>query len=149
MMAAERPKRNYRPGWDELSPALRAAVERVRNDPPPDELTRRALVLARRQAARYSRKLERRRFSWFAAIIAASLAVAISIGTMDHRFVNSPPSTPREDIATALSDDSPSVWAYSRAARKSPDALYALLDRQSHEARLFDGKFACSFESDR
>ena len=46
------------------------------------------------------------------------------------------PSMARDDFAAAFSDDLPTAWVYARAARRSPETLYALLDRQSRQSRV-------------
>ncbi|MGO9114177.1 MAG: hypothetical protein ACLP9L_33605 [Thermoguttaceae bacterium] len=141
-MVAERAKTDRRHAMEELSPGLRDAVECVLNDPMPEELlTIHALEAVRHQIARCPRKAGWRVISWAGPVFAASIVVTALTAyycapqTVDGRFVKSPvlPTT-GEDGAAAFSDDLPTLWAYSKAARKSPEALDALLDRQARQS---------------
>jgi hypothetical protein len=49
--------------------------------------------------------------------------------------------TASEDVAAALADDLPTLWAYSKAARQSPEALDKLLDRQARQPFSANSRF--------
>lgn len=122
---------------DDLSPALRRAVENVIAEEPPDGAMRRTLNHLRLQ-----RPVDRSTWPRFGAV-AAALAVAAGIAFLlviggpwtDHsgqgpRVVIhtdvQPPLQPRTDL--------PTLWAYHRAAQASLDEVDELLDR--HAARV-------------
>jgi len=118
---------------------LRDALKCVLDNPPPEELTFRTMHALRQAAARFPRKPRSRIISWMAPVIAASIAwIALtacywaaenSLG-QTARMLRL--TTPREGVPAAFSDDRPTAWTYAKAAHESPEALYALLDRQSH-----------------
>jgi len=118
---------------------LRDALKCVLDDPPPVELTLRAIHGLRQAAVRYPRKPRSRIISWMAPVIAASIvwiALTACFWAAEYssnraaRMVRLTP--PPEGAAAVLSDERPTAWTYAKAARQSPEALYALLDRQSH-----------------
>jgi hypothetical protein len=138
-MVAERTSRNSRLPWQELGPGLHDALERLLNDPAPEALTRRALETVRRQVARYPRRPKSGIMLWTMPVVAASIAwmalmasfwAAQSLG--DRTAQLSPPA--RDGMAAVFADDLPTVWTYAKAARQSPEALYALLDRRSRQS---------------
>ena len=140
-MVAARAENSGRPPWDELSPAVREAVRRLLNDAVPDELIGHAVVAVRRQVERYPRKSRRRIVFWIRPAMAASIvfiAISACFGlnrAYDGRSGRSPvlPTT-CEEVAAAFSDNSATVWAYSKAARQSPEALEALLDYRARRS---------------
>ena len=139
-MVAQRTTNGPRHASEELSPGLRAAVERILNDPLPAELTPRALEAVRCRITQCPPKSRCRIISWSGLAIAASVVVMAlaaydhGLGTADGRSVR-PPALPTsgQDVAAAFADDLPTLWVYSRAANKSPEALDKLLDRQERQ----------------
>jgi hypothetical protein len=75
----------------------------------------------------------------------AGPAVAASIFLIALAARSTLPPANRQDLAAAFADDDlPTAWAYMKAARRSPEALDALLDRQARQsisasARFFAG----------
>jgi hypothetical protein len=109
------------------------------NDPPPEELTHRALAAARRQVTRYPRKSRTHVHAWIAPILVVSVAWIVLAGCFWaaehnlHKLAKLPWLTEyRHDTAAAVVDQKPTAWTYAQAARQSPEALYSLLDRQSY-----------------
>jgi hypothetical protein len=140
-MVAEREQNSGRPPLEELSPALRDAVESVLNDPMPEELTGRVLVAARRRVTRSTRLPTRRITSWAVLATAASIAlIALAMHFHAGRTPNGPlvqspqPPVMRKDVPAASPNDLPTAWAYTQAARQSPEALDALLDRHARQS---------------
>jgi hypothetical protein len=149
-MVAERQQNNSRPPWEELSPGVRDAVRYVVGDPPPGDMTHRALVILRRQVARYPRNRRRRIITWAAPAIAASIALLALTAyfqasqTGSDRLSRSLLHLAADDTATAFADDVPTAWAFAKAARTSPDALVvlnAMLDRQSRQSISANSRF--------
>jgi len=142
---------------DDLSPALRRAVERVLREPMPENLAERALAAARRVEAQppQPRGLALRRgprTAWPVLALAASIGlVAVLVwsrwgGQPDPNVVQAPsnanPGVPQPVLLpepppvspgpVALPGDRlPTLWAYRQAAGQSPEALDALLDRDA------------------
>ena len=136
-MIARRAKGRDRLPQEELSPKLHDAVQRLLDDRVPDALTRRLVRSLHRQVAYYPRKSRSRLRSLSMSLAVASVAsVALTILLWTAQSIGHAAGwlwlepAPGAEIAV-LSDDSPTAWAYSKAARKSPEALYALMDRQS------------------
>ncbi len=141
MMVAESAENNRWQPREALSPALRYAVMCILNDPLPEELRLRALAAVRCQVARFRRKPRRRIMSWSMPAIAASIvlivlgAYAWAARTDGGRSGRSPVlAATGAEVAAAFSDDSPTAWTFSKAANKSPEAFYALLDRRAHQS---------------
>jgi hypothetical protein len=73
-------------------------------------------------------------------VVAASVAwIGLAAGlwfaqTAPGRAVELPIPTTGLEMATAFADDLPTVWAYSKAARQSPEAFYAMLDHHAHQS---------------
>ncbi len=144
MMVPERAINSTRHASEELSPGLRVAVERILNDRLPAELTPHALESVRCRIRQCPPKARCRIISWSGLAIAASIVV-MALAAYDHvlRTVDSrsikPPASGQDvaaagqDVAAAFADDLPTLWVYSRAANKSPEALDKLLDRQERE----------------
>jgi hypothetical protein len=128
---------------------VREAVNCVLNDPMPDELTRHALDALRHQTSQYPRKARRRIASWTVPAIAASIVVIAlaayfrATQTDDGRSGTAPvlPTT-RQDAPAASANDLPTAWAYTLAARQSPDALDALLDRHTRQSISANARFS-------
>ena len=136
-MVAERAKGKGCLPREELSPRLHDAVQRVLDDRVPDALARRLVRSLHRQVAYYPRESRSRLRSLgvpltCASVIAIALtALLLTVQTLGQAsWLRSGPM-PGEGV-TIFSDDSPTAWAYSKAARQSPEALYALMDRHSH-----------------
>ena len=148
-MVAERAENSGRPPLEELSPGLRDAVECVLSDPMPEELTSRALEAARHRVTRDTRKARRRITSGALLATAVSIAlIALAVHfqtgrTRDGQAVVSPrPPVIREEILPASAKDLPTAWAYTQAARQSPEALDALLDRHARQSISADPQFS-------
>ena len=137
-MIAKRKGKNCRFPREELSPGLREAVQQVMDDPLPEALMRRVLQATRRQVVYYPRRPHSRFLLWTAPVIAASIAwFALTTSYWAARAIGpslAPLPTSHGEVVAALSDDLPTAWAYSRAARRSPETLYALMDRQSRQS---------------
>jgi hypothetical protein len=133
--------------WDELSPALRDAVKRVRDSRVPEGIALRVEELLRSRLARTPRSFRPRFTVWTLAIICASVALIVCCWTVEivnARFGQMPSSAP-DHIGASMTDISPSVWAYSKAARQSPESLNKLLDhqwRQSGSAKAPSSTYA-------
>jgi hypothetical protein len=135
-MTTATPDDNRRDPSEELDPALCDAVQRILNDPMPPGLTARTLEAARRGSAGYPKRPAHRMRRWSVAAIAASIALVVLIahfraGERPGDQAGTPPEpAAHENVATAELSDLPTAWAYTQAARQSPEALEALLDRQ-------------------
>jgi hypothetical protein len=132
-MTPETPDSNRRDPSEGLDPALRDAVQRILNDPMPSGLTSRATEAARRIATGYPTRPAHRMRPWSVAAIAASITLVVLIvhfqaGKRPGDQAGKPAA--HENVATAELNDLPTAWAYTQAARQSPEALEALLDRQ-------------------
>ena len=116
---------------EDLSPGLRRAVEGVLRDPPPEDVTSRALAAARRipvlrpEAA--GPNLRRRpRPAWRVLAVAASIGLVAGLawwhwrGPSDGQVATKPPGA-----ETPSGDRLPTLWAYRQAAEQSPEALEA------------------------
>ena len=146
-MVAERAENSKRPALEELAPGVREAVDCVLNDPMPDDLTRHALESLRHQTSQYPRKSRRRIMSWTVPAIAASIVLIVlaayfrAVQTNGGRSVTSPVLPTTRHDAAASANDSQTAWAYTQAARQSPEALDALLDRQSRQSITANSRF--------
>jgi hypothetical protein len=135
---------------EDLSPGLRRAVEGVLRDPPPEDVTSRALAAARQvpvlrpEAA--SPTLRRRpRPAWRVLAVAASIGLVAGLawwhwrGPSDGQVATKPPSPAAPgDVrpippgpGTPSGDRLPTLWAYRQAAEESPEALDAMLERDA------------------
>ncbi len=144
-MAAERGHNRDRPPLEELSPELRGAVERVLSDPVPDDFTRRALEGARGRVPRARQKFARRNLVWVLLGTAASIGAIVLVlwlrggRAREEQAVKVPASrAAARDVPAAAAGYLPTAWAYDRAARQSPEALDALLDRHARQALAAD-----------
>jgi hypothetical protein len=125
---------------EDLSPGLRRAVEGVLRDPPPEDVTSRALAAARQvpvlRAEAAGPTLRRRlRPAWRVLAVAASIGLAAMLvwgrrGAPPGPEVaeKGPPAQQRE---APPGDRLPTLWAYRQAAEESPEALGAMLDRDA------------------
>jgi hypothetical protein len=124
---------------DELGPRLREAVERVRGDAAPEDLAQRALDATRRRLAQHPHRARRRILFWLtpaaaAAVVLAALTMYFRAGSPESPPVPSQPlQVVHEDVSAAVADELPTAWAYQCAARQSPEALDALLDRHARQ----------------
>ena len=135
---------------DDLSPALRRAVEEVLRDPMPDSVTSRALAAARQVGRRIpddaTPTLRRPPPAvWRVLAVAASIGLLAGLawwrwgGSPGSPTVSRAPSSVRpghvqpipDGPETREGDRRPSLWAYRQAARQSADALDAALDRDA------------------
>jgi hypothetical protein len=131
-MDVRREGKNGPSPWDELSPGLREAVEGVLHDSLPEPVRLRALDALHRQVVRYPRRgasARSRILSTAATAIAASI-VWTALAACMWTAVGSVKLPAPTDTA-ALSNEVPTAWTYSRAARQSPEALNTLLDRRA------------------
>jgi hypothetical protein len=120
---------------------LRDAVKRVGESRVPEGVALRVEELLRSRLARTPRSFRPRFTVWTLAVICASIALIVCCWTVEivnARFGRLPASSPDQIgasmIDTAITGAAPSVWAYSRAARQSPESLNKLLDRQWRES---------------
>jgi len=135
---------------DDLSPALRRAVDGVLRDPPPDDVTSRALAAARQLGMQHPEAaisaLRRRRVVWQVLAVAASIGLVAALvwwrwgGPPDGQVVVQPPLSPigagnvqpiPQGPESPRGDREPSLWAYRQAAGQSSEALDAMLDRDA------------------
>jgi hypothetical protein len=126
---------------DDLSTALRRAVEEIVRNPPPEDVTNRALAAARQIGVRRPEAegpaLRRRpRVAWRVLAVAASIGlVAVLVwgrrgAPPDAEVVKAgPPAQQRIDAPPG--DRLPTLWAYRQAAGQSAEALDAMLDRDA------------------
>jgi hypothetical protein len=139
---------------DELSPALRWAVEQVLREPMPEDLAERSLGAARRlqeprpEPPRPSSR-GRQAMTWRVLAVAASIGlVAVLVwwrwagapGPEVGNHSPTPPGRSQEPLEpqpipptpepTPL-ERPPTLWAYRQAAGRSAEALDALLDRDA------------------
>jgi hypothetical protein len=141
MMNTERASNNRRHPLEELSPALRRAVQCVLDHSQPEDLTLRALEAVRPRVSQCPRKPRFRIFSWTGlAIVASIVLMVLAVCDRVAQTVDGRPSkvamlpTVGEESAAAFADDLPTLWTYSQVVR-SPEALEALdalLDHQAH-----------------
>lgn len=149
---------------EELSPGLRDAVEQVLRDSMPEDLVRCALERAQcrltpgehhRAESATDRRIRASGYNQKRMVFWTLLATSASIGLIaivmhfrasgtDSRHVV---SVPLQQVAgskgPASSDGNvPTAWAYTQAARQSPEALDALLDL--HVTRSFSAdRWSC------
>jgi hypothetical protein len=120
---------------DELAPELREAVKAVLHDEPPREWAAETLDKLRRHSSRPAPRQLRRTATWIALAAAACfLAVVVLHRTESpdggREVVREAPG--RQDEAIELAHgDAPTLWVYRQAARQSPEALDALLDKHA------------------
>ncbi len=149
-MDAKRAINSTRHASQELSPGLRAAVERILNDPLPEDLTPRVLEAVRCKIRQCPPRSRCRVMTWSGLAIAASVVVMAMaayghvLRTVDGRSVKPPASG--QDVTAAFSDDLPTLWAYSRAAHESPEALDKLLDRQERQPFSANSRFLAEID---
>jgi len=135
---------------DDLSAALRRAVEAALRDPPPEAVTSRALAAARqvgapRPEAENPTLRWRPRAAWRVLAVAASIGFVAGLvwwrwcGPSDRQVVTKPPSPVEPGDVPSIpqgpeaprGDRLPTLWAYRRAAERSPEALDAMLDQDA------------------
>jgi hypothetical protein len=132
---------------DDLSPALRRAVEGVLRDPPPEDVTSRALAAARqigvpRPEADGPTLRWHPRAAWRVLAVAASIGLIAALvwwhwgGPPDRHVVVNPPPSPigpgnpqpiPQGPEAPQGHRLPTMWAYRQAARQSAEALDAML----------------------
>ncbi len=134
---------------DDLSPTLRRAVNGILRDPPPDDVTCRALAAARqvRVLAPVEGSGHRRKASRLLGVLAIAAALGLvaasawwhwggrpnqqaNVGPPQHGPDNVRPTAPERGAGEG--DRLPSLWAYRQAARVSTDALDVMLDHDAH-----------------
>ncbi len=148
-MDENRPDRSDASPADDLGPALRRAVEEVLRDPPPDDVTDRALAAARQvrncdPEAEVAMLRRPRRAVWRVLAVAASIGLLAGLawwrwgGSSSKQMVNRPPPVGSGDVPPAVEgpemprgDRQPSLWAYRQAAWQSAEAFDAALDRDA------------------
>ena len=120
-------------------------MKRVGESRAPEGVALRVEELLRSRLARTPRSIRPRFTVWTLAVICASAALVVCCWTVEivsarfGRLPSSLPSSLPDQIGTSMADTAitgtaPSVWAYSRAARQSPESLNKLLDRQWSES---------------
>ena len=144
MVAPSNKPEDRRPS-DELGPRLRDDVERVLDEPVPEELMRRTVDRVRQQrptVARISKRPIRRN-------LVIALAVAASLAAMALWMTSEPPSNGSAEVVEALTPDSsievppesvdessptPTMWAYHQVLWEDLESLDDVLD--AHATRL-------------
>jgi hypothetical protein len=132
------PSGNANPN-DELGPELREAVEAVLDDDPPTDWAEDTLESLRQRTPRTGPRPSRRLAAWIALAAAASILVAVL--WTSPRIVNNAPDvvgqpSGRLETTPALEQSDaaqPTLWNYQQAARQSPEALDALLDKHARQ----------------
>ena len=144
MVAPSNEPKDGRPS-DELGPRLRDDVEKVLDDPVPEELMRRTLDRVRQQrptVARISKRPIRRNLA-IAMAVAASLAAMALWMTSEPRnngtaeVAETPTSDPSMEVPSESVDESsqaPTMWAYHQVLREDLESLDNVLD--VHASRL-------------
>ena len=163
MAAHKEPDRDRLP-LEELSLALRCAVERIVSSPVPGDLTRTALADARDRMPR-PRPTYARRSLLCGSLVAVALVGVVAIAWQfrggrssneqslakplaPEALATSGPSASDARLSAAQSGGNstragqptpahvylPTAWAYCQAARQSPEALDAILDCHAHQA---------------
>jgi hypothetical protein len=144
MVAPSNKTEGQRPS-DELGPRLRDAVERVIDDPVPDELMRRTLDRVRQQPPTVARVSKRpiRLDLVIAVATAASLAGVALWMTSELRskgpaeIAEAPTIDQSMEARPESVDESsptPTMWAYHQILREDPESLDDLLE--AHAGRL-------------
>lgn len=140
-MVANVPDNAGRHPADELGPELRRAVEGVLGDAPPEDLMRRTLDGLRRRRPRAARPNRRRHLGVAAALaIAASIAVLVLVGPSRDGGGRREQIPPPQQFAADRADQLPTLWAYHRASRISPEALEELLDEHAGRILVSDSE---------
>jgi hypothetical protein len=134
-MDAKRLQPSSHSPWDELSPVLRNAVKRIGQSRAPQDVALRMEERLRSRLARTPQSRRPRFTAWTLSMICTSVALIVccwSVEIVSARFIQFPYSS--DQSGASITDSSHSVWAYSQAARQSPESLNDLLDRQWRES---------------
>ena len=144
MVAPSNKPESQRPS-DELGPRLRDDVERVLDDPVPEELMRRTLDRVRHQRPTVTRVSK-----WsIRQNLVIAVAAAVSLAAVALWMTSEPHTDGSGEVAKAPTDGQtteatpesfeesipmPSMWAYHQILREAPESLDDLLE--AHADRL-------------
>lgn len=139
-MVARIPENADRCPSDELAPELRRAVEEVLGQSPPEDLMRRTLDDLRRPTPRAARPGRRRRTLIRALAVALCIAMLVLVGRHRNGGDGQNGPAPPGEIVRQPADTLPTLWAYHRASRDSPEALEELLDQHAGQLLVTESK---------
>ena len=148
MMNAQTPDRDRENPSEALHGRLREAVQRALDNGPPEELMRGALDRLRREGppGAPARRPARRRVAWAIALAAAASVAGLILLRQSYTGGDGQPKiakdvAPAADAATNGVEQPPTFWTYHLAARRSPEALDALLDEHAKQLGFSEPAF--------